>query len=84
MEQTKPQLALLGAGWYTSCLVGAAKAAGAVALSYGFAARDHLLGDFLPNTNYPRGREGAEAYMRTVRPNAVTEDQLRPRRDVAI
>lgn len=62
MEQTKPQLALLGAGWYTSCLVGAAKLAGAVALSYGFAARDHLCGQFLPNSEGERGPAGQAAW----------------------
>ena len=43
-------LALLGAGWFTSCLVGAVMGAGGVAVSYGFAAREHLLGGWLPNT----------------------------------
>lgn len=76
-EETRPQLALLSAGWYTSALVGAARGAGAVAFSYGHVVGDHMAGAWLPNTDFPATDEGTAAYIerskarKHVRPGAT-------------
>jgi len=62
LRQSRPQLAILCAGWYTSCLVGAAKEAGAVALSCGHLPDYYLGNHFPPNTEFPPGIEGNERH----------------------
>lgn len=74
---SKPQLALIGAGWYTSCLVAAAKEAGAVAWSCGHMPDDHLQGVFLPNTEYPRGPEGMAQHAKAHFPGGLYIAQSR-------
>ena len=59
-EETRPELVLASAGWFTSCLVGQARRLGAVALSCGhipdwWMANPPIL---LPNTTFPRGAQG--------------------------
>ena len=59
-EETKPELLLASAGWFTSCLVGAARDVGAVAVSCGHLP-DWWMKDppiLLPNTEFPRGAQG--------------------------
>ena len=60
----RPQLVIACAGWYTSCLVGAARRAGAVGLSMGHMPDYHMGGHFPPNTEFPRGIEGNEAHCK--------------------
>jgi hypothetical protein len=61
-SETKPRLALISAGWYAACLVGAAKATGAVAIDYGHCPEYHLGGAMQPNTCCPRGPDGCQQH----------------------